>query len=518
MAPPSEKLAGALTALKSLQDDGIVAVRSNMLSRSQREILSANGYLQDVIRGWYIPTAPGGAPGDTTPWYASYWEFCAAYLDERLRTGWCIGPEQSLLLQAGNRTVPPQLIIRSPKGRNQPTELLFGTSIFEMRLAMPSADEVAEQDGLRLFSLGSALVNVTEGFFRAHPIDARAVLSQVADASDILHLLLDGGKSVVAGRLAGAFRNIGRDRIADEILAAMKAAGHTVRETDPFDGRLDLALPHRERSPYAGRIRLMWQAMRNAVIENFPESPGMPNDAEAYLKRVDDVYKSDAYHSLSIEGYRVSADLIERVSSGNWDPDHEENDKKQRDAMAARGYFQAFQMVRKSVAAVLANENPGAIADRDHPSWYRELFAPSVAAGLLKPSDLAGYRTGNVFIRGSMHVPLPPPAVRDAMPVLFELLEGEDNAAVRAVLGHFVFVYIHPYMDGNGRMGRFLMNVMLASGGYPWTIVPVNLRDDYMAVLERASTGQDISRFARFLGELVSNRLAGQLPAIEQES
>ena len=120
--------------------------------------------------------------------------------------------------------------------------------------------------------------------------------------------------------------------------------------------------------------------------------------------------------------------------------------------MVARGYFQAFQLVRKSVAAVLASENPGAIADRNYASWCRELFAPSVAAGLLKPSDPAGFRNGIVYIRGSMHVPLPASAVRDAMSVLFELLEGEDNAAVRAVLGHFVFVYIYPYMDGNGRM------------------------------------------------------------------
>jgi hypothetical protein len=51
------------------------------------------------------------------------------------------------------------------------------------------------------------------------------------------------------------------------------------------------------------------------------------------------------------------------------------------------------------------------------------------------------------------------------------------------VIGHFVFVYIHPYIDGNGRMGRFLMNVMLASGGYPWTVIPLERRDDYMAAL-----------------------------------
>jgi Fic family protein len=109
-----------------------------------------------------------------------------------------------------------------------------------------------------------------------------------------------------------------------------------------------------------------------------------------------------------------------------------------------------------------------------------------------------------------MHVPPPREAVRDCMPALFDLLEAEAEPAVRVVLGHFVFVYIHPYMDGNGRMGRFLMNVMLASGGYPWTIVPLERRDDYMAALESASVGQDIKPFAAFIGRLVKNRLQGK--------
>jgi Fic family protein len=100
-----------------------------------------------------------------------------------------------------------------------------------------------------------------------------------------------------------------------------------------------------------------------------------------------------------------------------------------------------------------------------------------------------------------MHTPPNIEAVRDLMPALFELLQQEHEASVRVVLGHFMFVYIHPYMDGNGRMGRFLMNLMLASGGYPWTIVPLERRADYMAGLERASIDGDIKPFARFLAE-----------------
>ena len=96
------------------------------------------------------------------------------------------------------------------------------------------------------------------------------------------------------------------------------------------------------------------------------------------------------------------------------------------------------------------------------------------------------------------------------MPLLFELLCKEQEASVRAVLGHFIFVYIHPYMDGNGRMGRFLLNVMLASGGYPWTVIPVGDRKEYMAALEKASVESDIEPFTKFLSHLVAEGLKGK--------
>ena len=80
------------------------------------------------------------------------------------------------------------------------------------------------------------------------------------------------------------------------------------------------------------------------------------------------------------------------------------------------------------------------------------------------------------------------------------------TTAVRVVLGHFVFVYIHPYFDGNGRMGRFIMNLMMASGGYPWTVVPVEQRDDYMQALEAASVEQNIVPFTKLLASLIKQQ------------
>jgi len=163
--------------------------------------------------------------------------------------------------------------------------------------------------------------------------------------------------------------------------------------------------------------------------------------------------------------------------------------------------------VRESIANVLRGENPGSVADNDLSTWYREMFAPEVTAGLLRPSDLAGYRNGSVYIHKSMHVPARCETVREAMPALFDLLREETEASVRVVLGHFIFVYIHPYMDGNGRMGRFLMNVMLAGGGYPWTVIPLEEQDTYMAALENASVDQNIVPFTDFLAKLLDNEM-----------
>ncbi len=519
MSSPSEKLAESLRVLARLQRQHTGAIRARDVSRTHRERLMKNGFLLRVMNGWLIPSRPGDAEGESTAWYASYWRFCAVYLRGRFKTQWCLSPERSLSIHAGSWTVPKQLVVRAPRARNKITNLPHGTSLLDLRATLPKGPDREVIEELQVFSPECALIECSIHFFASNPTDVRAVLLTIRDASGLLTRLLDGGRTVIAGRLAGAFRNVGRGRIADDIMKTMTAAGYAIRETDPFSDTPLLTRHTRETSPYVNRIRLLWEKMREPVMERFPEAPGCPRDVKAYLKRVTDTYVTDAYHSLSIEGYQVTAELIERVRAGSWNPERNEGDREQRNAMAARGYWLAFQSVQQAIGKVLRGDNPGQVADDDHGTWYRELFAPSVISGLLKPADLAGYRNGQVYIRKSMHVPLNPEAVRDAMPALFDLLREETNPSVRVVLGHFFFVYIHPYMDGNGRIGRFLMNVMMASGGYPWIVVPIGDRSRYMNALERASVGEDIVPFADFICGLVRRGLAGEpLPAVPSSS
>jgi len=502
MATPPEKLASSLAVLQELQERGGVAIRSRDLSRTHRERLCREGFLQEVIKGWYIPARPDTQEGESAAWYASFWQFCAGYLHHRFSRDWCLAPEISLALHTGNRTVPHQLVVRSPRARNRATDLLYGSSLLDVRATMPKEVDVVEVDGLRLYTLPAALIACSPAYFTRNPTDVRAALLMVHDASELLDRLLEGGHSTIAGRLAGAFRNVDRERIADELVAAMRVAGYEVRVADPFATPTPVPLSPRERSPWVNRIRLLWQEMRAPVLDQLPAAPGLPREPEAYLQRVGEIYANDAYHSLSIEGYRVDPELVERVRTGNWNPDARAADREQRNALAARGYWQAFQSVKESIRQVLQGKNPGEVADADHATWYRELFAPSVVAGLLRPADLAGYRGGPVYIRRSMHMPPDPEAVRDAMPALFDLLRTEREPAVRVVLGHFFLVYLHPYIDGNGRMARFLMNLMLAAGGWPWTVIPVAQRDAYMAALEEASVRHNIVPFAELLADL----------------
>jgi len=504
MPKPNEKLAESLSALRDLQKGGRRVFRSRELSRTHRERLIRSGFLREVIKGWLMSSSPSTQEGDSTPWYASFWEFCAGYCQDRFDDAWHLSPEQSVLLHAQNTVIPTQVVVYSRKGTNHTTKLPFGTSLYDLKQReMPPPSDVSVKDGMRLFAPAAALVKVSEAFFNRNPVDTQVVLSGIRDASDVLRILLDGGHSAKAGQIAGAFRRVGCPQIADEIVRTMKSAGYDVRETDPFAPIQRFNVLPALTAPIVGRMQAMWESMRDVVVETFPKAPGLPRNRKAYLGLVDDMYKSDAYHSLSIEGYSVTPALIERVQRGDWDPDHHEDDRQSRDALAARGYWQAFQKVKETVSEVIAGGNAGVLARTAHKEWYRELFQPCVAAGLIKAGALAGYRNDAVFLRTSRYVPPRWEAVRDAMPALFDLLEHEPEPSVRSVLGHWLIGYIHPYPDGNGRMARFLMNAMLASGGYPWTVIRVEDRTDYLLALDRASIDMTIEPFAGFIAERV---------------
>ena len=496
-------LTAALRALKRLQEkhNGVVE-SSDFKDDAQRAVLVDTGFLRPVMKGWYICSSPSDNDGDTTAWYASFWAFVSGYLGKRFGKRYCLNPEASLMLHTGNTTVPRQVTCVTIDSGTSTVNLPFDTSmlVYPDKNRVPTAR--VEVRGLQVWPVAEALCLAGPSFFVNNPREAEIALATIRNASELLPTLLAGDKMVTAaGRLAAAFEFVKRPDESERIRKAFAQFKVALKLVNPFELAEPTISPGKERSPYELRLRSMWAGWRQDVINVFPPAPDLENQSASYLAQVDERYVSDAYNSLSIEGYRVTDELIERVARGDWNPDGNPENDKTRNALAARGYYQAFQAVKQSIGKVLAKDNASLVAKRDHHDWYAELFGPSVTAGIIEASQLAGYRRGPIFIRNSMHTPLPSDAILDSLEALWDLLEAETEACVRAVLGHHLFVFVHPYYDGNGRIGRFLMNTLLASGGYPWTVIRMSRRDEYMKALEAASVKGQITPLAEFISQ-----------------
>ncbi|MFZ5497279.1 MAG: Fic family protein [Verrucomicrobiota bacterium] len=507
---PQRLLADALRRAQVAAPSHIL--RTSQLSRRDRVLLMQRGFLVEIIKGWYALTTPQAQPGDTTFWHLHFWVFVSAYLSARYGRGYCLSPEHSLDLWTATTQTPKQLIVLTARGGVFTLKLPNDTSIllYPNRKSLPENPETKQ--GVHVMPLAMALTRVTPSYFTKSAMNAELALRMVRPEELSRTLLAREVNLTAAGRLIGGLRHLGLEEVAGRVQSDLMAAGLTAKGSNPFDEAVRLSAGVTLPSPYAGRIQAMWTKLRPAVLEHFPSPPkSRPNDVQ-YLQRVQEIYAHDAYHSLSIEGYQVTPELIQRIADGVWNPADAAGDQRQVNAMAAKGYHEAFKEVVSSLGDVFRGRSPGWVVERDLQRWYRALFSPSVQANIIPASALAGYRDRRVFIRGSEHVPPAVEAVPALMEAFFAALREEKSPAVRAVLGHFIFVFIHPYPDGNGRIARFLMNVMLASGGYNWTVIRVDRRPEYMAALEKASVQGQLSDFTRIVAEelKVSARLKGR--------
>lgn len=496
---PNQQLAESLKIAKDLAKDSVL--QSSLLDRTHRERLIKAGCLTEVIRGWYLLTSPDASNGGSTAWFGGFWVFTKRYMDERFgENKYCVSAESSLNFHAGDTPLPRQIIILTKKESNANINLPHDTSIFLRTDVKNFPSEIEQYNGIPIMSLPLAICRLSSAYYKTYPRNIEIVFKMATlSPSDISRALLTHQSPASAERIIGAYKHLGETAKAKQIYDDLIAADFKLNEVNPFKEYIPKLGNLRVTSPHAARIRLMWNNMREAVEKILPTSPGFESDRDKTISIIQETYVQDAYHSLSIEGYQVTEELIEKIEKGLWDPENIETDKKQKDAMAAKGYFEAFKTVITSIRRVLDGVAPGKVLEDDLQTWYRELFTPSLKANLVQPEHLAGYRNSLVYITNSRHVPPPRTAILDCMETLFDLLKNEPNAFVRAVLGHFIFVYIHPYMDGNGRMGRFILNLMLVSGGFNWTIVRVERRAEYMSALEEASTKENIVPFTEFI-------------------
>lgn len=114
------------------------------------------------------------------------------------------------------------------------------------------------------------------------------------------------------------------------------------------------------------------------------------------------------------------------------------------------------------------------------------------------------YRTIPVIITGSKYPVTRHEEIKTEMGVFINWIDASKNAihpVELAAEAHKRFVFIHPFVDGNGRIARLIMNTILIQNGYIPAIIPPILRQEYIALLEKAHT--DDKPFIEFIAERV---------------
>lgn len=122
---------------------------------------------------------------------------------------------------------------------------------------------------------------------------------------------------------------------------------------------------------------------------------------------------------------------------------------------------------------------------------------------------------------GEIYYFTPPEQVRPAMSDLidwYRKAEAEDeHPIVIAATFHYRFVRIHPFDDGNGRMARLLMNMILIRHGYTVAIIPIRERNRYIESLEQADKSEDLAQFIAYVAGCCESTLNLHLRAARGE-
>ncbi|SBP87503.1 Fic family protein [Thiomonas delicata] len=137
----------------------------------------------------------------------------------------------------------------------------------------------------------------------------------------------------------------------------------------------------------------------------------------------------------------------------------------------------------------------------------------------IAPEHAGRYRTENVAIVGASHTPPAAVQVPERMTELIRWLDSPPSHGLhpvaRAAEFHTRFVEIHPFVDGNGRTGRLLMNAVLMQEGYPPAVIRAENRPAYYEALDRACVTKDYGDITRLVAQETLRSLDSYLEVIE---
>jgi Fic family protein len=221
--------------------------------------------------------------------------------------------------------------------------------------------------------------------------------------------------------------------------------------------------------------------LQKKIDRHRPLSPEVLQQIKGYF-RVGFTYSSNALEGNTLTESETKVVLEDGITIGG---------KPLRDHLEAIGNDKAYDYIfQLSKSSDITEQNIQEL----HRLFYQKI--DNLNAGV--------YRKENAYISGSNY-PLPRPdqipGLMLRLPVSLKALREKYHPVAFAAIAHKEFVFIHPFIDGNGRTSRLLMDLILLQEGYAIAIIPPDLRSNYVSALEQAH--EDDKPFQEFIALMV---------------
>ena len=188
---------------------------------------------------------------------------------------------------------------------------------------------------------------------------------------------------------------------------------------------------------------------------------------------IEDFITRSTYHSNAIEGSTLT--YAETYAILYNDNSFKIEGKEPREIYEAINHKKALELVLKSIEN---NED------------FDERLIKKINETINKDiKDTIGYRTVQVFIRGSEHVPPSPEKIPNLMNYfIYNYNNDTDDIYTKIAKYHIEFEKIHPFEDGNGRTGRLLINYELIKNDLPPVVISKDDRVKYFELIRNNDT------------------------------
>lgn len=213
----------------------------------------------------------------------------------------------------------------------------------------------------------------------------------------------------------------------------------------------------------------------------------IPKGNSALRRVMEETYYHHIYHTVAIEGSTLTLSEIRHIIETRYAVPG----KSLQEQNEAIGVDAAMKYINTTLLS-----RTGAITVGDILEIHKRVL------GYVDPVEGGRLRTSQVFV--GHHIPPHPQDLQRHMQELVQWLNSEDTLQLHpveyAALAHYKLVYVHPFVDGNGRTSRLLMNLVLMQARYPPITIRKEQRAEYYAALDTANEG-DVRPFIRFIAK-----------------